>query len=230
MLQRDPANELLARGPRFRLDAEMVRDSALCRQRPAGRKARRPARAAVSAAKEFGKPSRFRAATREYFKPDHGDALYRRTLYTFWKRTAPPPSLMTFDAPTREACVVRRARTNTPLQALVLMNDKQYVEAARKLAERVMTRRRRYARRAAGLRLPPGHGSPRRAPTSSRSSAEMFQTHLAEYQGRQPTPRRSCSPSAKRRRDLTKLDPAELAAYTMAANLILNLDETMTKE
>src|SRR2546428_5936649 len=87
----------------------------------------------------IGKAVPFQGSTRQTSRADAGEALYRRSMYTFWKRTAPPPSLMAFDAPSRETCVARRGRTNTPLQALALMNDEQYVEAARHLAERMMT-------------------------------------------------------------------------------------------
>ncbi len=134
LLQRDPENRLLARGPRFRLSAEVIRDQALCRERPAGREA--------SAARRCGRISRAGLVkelhgTDEDLQ-DHGPNLYRRSLYTFWKRTVAPPGMMTFDAANRETCVVRQTRTNTPLQSLTLMNDVTFVEAARVLAERVM--------------------------------------------------------------------------------------------
>src|SRR5204863_774860 len=96
----------------------------------------------------------------QFFVQSHGKDLYRRTMYTFWKRTSPPPTLITFDAPDREVCTVRRSRTNTPLQALVLMNDPTYVEASRKLAERMLhhssstDERLRFAFRLATARLP----------------------------------------------------------------------------
>lgn len=133
----DPQNRLLARGPRLRLDAETIRDSAL----------------AVSGLLEpqLGGPSVFpyhppglwqeinnRPGYSRVYKQDQGDNLYRRSLYTFWKRTVPPPSLATFDAPGREYCVVRRSRTNTPLQAFVMLNDPQFVEAARHLGRRML--------------------------------------------------------------------------------------------
>src|SRR5438128_10460517 len=142
LLTKDPENRLLARMTRLRLPAEFIRDQAL----------------AVSGLLngEIGGKSVFpyqppglweelmsRADganwTAQSYTPSHGKDLYRRTMYTFWKRTCPPPTLATFDAPDREVCTVRRPRTNTPLQALILMNDPTYVEAARKLAERLMT-------------------------------------------------------------------------------------------
>ncbi len=134
---RDPENRLLARGPRLRLDAEVIRDSALF--------------SAGLLSDHVGGPSVFpyhppglwqeinnRPGYSRTYKRDSGEKLYRRSLYTFWKRTVPPPSMAAFDAPEREFCVVRRSRTNTPLQAFVMLNDPQFVEAARHLGSRMI--------------------------------------------------------------------------------------------
>ncbi|MCC5774154.1 DUF1553 domain-containing protein, partial [Klebsiella pneumoniae] len=133
----DPENALLARGARFRLDAEAVRDTALSLS---GLLVERLGGKSVKPYQPEGlwEAVAFVGSNTQRFTRDNGEALYRRGLYTFWKRTSPPPSLLTFDAPSRENCIARRARTNTPLQALALMNDEQYVEASRFLAERML--------------------------------------------------------------------------------------------
>jgi hypothetical protein len=226
-LARDPDNELYARGPRFRIDGEMVRDQAL-------------AVSGLLVEQQGGRPVRpyqpegiweavaFKGSNTEYFKADQGDALYRRSLYSFWKRTAPPPSMVTFDAPNREACVVRRGRTNTPLQALVLMNDTQFVEAARLFAERVIREggatpdeRLTHAFRLATARRPSG--------TELEVVKRVFQSHLDQFKSDAEAAKKLLDVGAKKS-DPAKFDPSELAAYTMATNLILNLDETITKE
>ncbi len=133
----DPDNRLLSRGPRFRMDAEMVRDYALAASGLLVHKIGGPS------VKPYQPPGVWEAIamnvsdTRSYQR-DSGENLYRRSLYTFWKRMAPPASLEIMNAPAREYCVVRRERTNTPLQALVTLNDEQFVEAARHLAQQVM--------------------------------------------------------------------------------------------
>ena len=143
-LQSDPENRMLARGPRFRLPAEMIRDQALA--------------ASGLLVETIGgppvKPYQPAGLWQELsggkgYIPDTGEGLYRRSLYTYWKRTIAPPSMVIFDSPTRESCTVRTGRTNTPLQALNLMNDVTYLEAARKLAERIVTA----GRRQAGIRV-----------------------------------------------------------------------------
>ncbi len=135
LLERDPRNRLLTRGPRYRLSAESVRDNALCISGLLKEKLGGPS---VKPYQPEGLWEDVSVERRDKYVPDAGEGLYRRSMYTFWKRTCPPPGMATFDAPDRETCVIRRARTNTPLQALVLLNDPTYVEAARKLAERVL--------------------------------------------------------------------------------------------
>jgi hypothetical protein len=132
---RDPENALLARGPSQRLLAEQIRDSALA---ASGLLTRRVGGRSVKPYQPAGLWEQ--AGTGKTYTPDTGDKLYRRSLYTFWRRTLPPPSMLTFDAVSREVCTAKREVTSTPLQALVLLNDPQFVEAARMLAERVLVR------------------------------------------------------------------------------------------
>jgi hypothetical protein len=161
------------------------------------------------------------------YRQSHGRDLYRRSLYTFWKRTVPPASLLTFDAPDREKCVARRAVTNTPLQALVLMNDPTYVEAARALASRTLseggrdtTSRLRYAFRLATSRWPTA--------TEATVLRELLSKQLASYR-RDHKAALALLNVGESRLD-PKLDAAEAAAWTVVANAILNLDETITRE
>ncbi|HAP08466.1 MAG TPA: hypothetical protein DCR20_11600 [Planctomycetaceae bacterium] len=225
LLLADPANELLSRGARYRLDAEVVRDSALLfggllRETRGGKSVRPYQPDGIWEAVAFV------GSTTQYYKRDAGDSLYRRSLYTFWKRTAPPPSLMAFDAPSRETCVARRARTNTPLQALVLMNDEQYVEAARNLAARMLQQPGDLSARLTwGFRLCTG-----RVP----ESAEL-QVLLRTHQQQQDHFAANAGEAEKLLGIGVSPRPAEIpvqdfAAMTMTANLLLNLDETITRE
>ena len=136
-IERDPANRLLSRGPRFRMDAEMVRDMALY---AGGRLVEKIGGPSVKPYQPSGvwEAVAVLFSNTRFYVPDEGDNLYRRSLYTFWKRSAPPPAMDIFNAPSRETCTVRRERTDTPLQALVTLNDPQFVEAARTLAERAV--------------------------------------------------------------------------------------------
>jgi hypothetical protein len=165
--------------------------------------------------------------TAQSFEQDHGDALYRRSMYTFWKRTAPPPSLSAFDAPDREKCTVRRARTNTPLQALTLLNDPTYIEASRALAARVM----READASDTARLERAYElALGRAPTPAERDV------LLTLLGKQRDDYKANPGAAD---DLLRvgespldagLDRVDLAAWTVAASTVLNLDEAITKE
>jgi Protein of unknown function (DUF1553)/Protein of unknown function (DUF1549)/Planctomycete cytochrome C len=225
LAQRDPENRLLARGPRFRMDAEMVRDTALAVggllvDDIGGR-----------SVKPYQPPGLWEAigysgSNTVHFVQDHHEALYRRSMYTFWKRTSPPPALTTFDAPSREECVVRRSRTNTPLQALALMNDEQYVEAARHLAERMIRKggRTPAERIEFGFRL-----ATSRQPTADevRVFQKLYDAQSAAYAKNEPAAAKLLG-VGESPRDMS-LDTRELAAWTMVANVLLNLDETVTK-
>ena len=136
LIERDPENRLLARGARFRLSGEVVRDQALAISGLLVEKVGGPAVRPYMPEGVWDETTKY--GNLRNYKADQGDGLYRRTLYTIWKRTAAPPTLLLFDAPNRETCTIKRSRTNTPLQALALLNEVTYVEAARKLAERMM--------------------------------------------------------------------------------------------
>lgn len=195
LLARDPENRLLARGPRFRLPAEIMRDQAL----------------AISgllvpviggpSVKPYQPPGLWEAVSyngEASYQPGSGAELYRRGLYTYWKRQSPPPDMLTFDAPTREVCTIRRPRTNTPLQALLLLNDTNYQEAAQALAQLALKQNEHRLEWAF-----------QRATGRAAKPAEL--TELQDFLDAQLT--RS----------------TELAAWTMTASLLLNLDEVQTQ-
>ena len=229
MKERDPYNRLYARGPRFRLSAEEIRDSALAVSGLLDPRIGGPSASPYQPEglwQELSSRTDSGNWTAQVFVQSHGPDLYRRSMYTFWKRTCPPPQMQTFDAPDRETCTVNRERTNTPLQALVLLNDPTYVEAARILAERMMTQggatpaeRIRFAFRLATARAP-----------SERETAvltELFLKQKSRYSERRDEALKLLGNGETKRKPA--LDPAELAAWTNVASTILNLDETVTK-
>ncbi len=226
---RDPENRLLARGPRFRLPAEFIRDQALAvsgllNYEIAGKSVspyQPPGLWEELASREDG--AKWTAQT---YTQSHGPDLYRRTMYTFVKRTSPPPTMSTFDAPDRETCTVRRPRTNTPLQALVLMNDPTYLEASRKLAERMMLETKSDKERITfAYRLAMARDARiRQKPVCCSNFTMSNWPGIGLIRLR----RMKLLAIGESKRNET-LDPAELAAWTMVASTILNLDETVTK-
>jgi hypothetical protein len=224
-LSADPLNRLLSRGPRFRLDAEVIRDQALVISgllvEEIGGKSVRPYQPAG-----LWKPVGFGGSNTSVFKQDKGDKLYRRSMYTFWKRTSPPPTMTIFDAPDRETCQVRRARTNTPLQALVLMNDVQFIEAARKFAEKVMSeggagteQRVTFAFRSVLARQP--------SSSELATLTKLFTDYQAEFKAAAGSAGKLLAAGESARDEA--LDVNELGAWTMIVHLLLNLSETVTK-
>lgn len=226
LLEKDPENRLLARGPRFRLPAEMVRDNALAISGLIDNRIGGPSVSPYQPKglwEEMAFGGDFSAQT---YEQSHGGDLYRRSMYTFVKRTVPYPSLNTFDAPDREKCTARRGVTNTPLQALVLMNDPTYVEASRVLAERDLKegggnddQRIRYAFRLATDRDP-----------SSRELEildNLYKKESVHYSDNKKEAEELLS-IGESKCDSSK-DPAKLAALTIVMSTILNLDETITK-
>ena len=222
--QLDPENRLLAHGPRFRLDAEVVRDQALfvsgLLSPKIGGKGVKPYQP-----ENIWEPVGFGGSNTRNYIQDHGESLYRRSLYTFWKRTAPPPNMTSFDAPNRESYCLRRERSNTPLQALTLMNDVQFFEAARNFAQNVMqTNASTDARITALFRTSTG-----RFPSAQEAEIvrQDFEKHLAAYTTKPEEAKKAISYGESKPDE--KLNPAELAAWTMVANLVMNLDEVVTK-
>ncbi len=225
-LAKDPNNRLLSRGPRFRLDAEMLRDQALfisglLVEKLGGPSVKPPQPAGLWEAVGYT------GSNTKNFVPDHGhEKVHRRSMYTFWKRTSPPPQMNTFDAPSRESCIVRRERTNTPLQALLLMNEPQYIEAARTLAERTMKEggmtpeaRLTFMFRLTTARRPDAN--------EMKEMLAAYKDHLAAYSRDAAKAKQLISVGEQKPDD--KLNPSELAAWTMIANLLLNLDEVINK-
>lgn len=219
--ERDPENRLLARQNRFRVEAEGIRDGALLVsgllvEKFGGKSVRPYQPAGYYAHLNF---------PRRTYKPSSGDDLYRRSLYTHWQRTFLHPSLMAFDAPSREECTVKRSRSNTPLQSLVLFNDPIYVEAARKLAERVMQEADGQDARLSRmfdlvLQREPG--------TQEKSVLlETYEGHLAKYQDEQELAKAIVENGAAAVADDIPRD--ELAAWTSVARVMLALHETITR-
>ena len=225
LLKLDPDNRLLARAPRYRLDAEVLRDQALHVSRllvptigGAGVRPYQPP--------NIWEPVGFGRSNTRYYKQDTGDALYRRSLYTFLKRTAPPPFMTSFDAPNREQSCAVRGRSNTPLQALQLMNDIQHIEAARNFAQRITTEggqtdlaKIRWAWRTVTARDAD--------PDEIQITRQTLDRHTKRYakDAEAATQLISYGESVANK----SIDSRELAAWTLVANLLLNLDEVVTK-
>ena len=222
LIAKDPENRLLARGPRQRLAAEMVRDQALLAAGLLVEKLGGPSVKPYQPAglwKELSNDGDYVA--------DKGEGLYRRSLYTYWKRTIPPPFMMNFDSAGREACTVRETRTNTPLQALNLMNDVTYLEASRKLAERMVLE----GGRDVGSRI--GYGFKlllARAPNTREMA--VLRASFDRARDRFQTKPADAMALLKQGDSVVNsaLDQQELAAYAHLASLILNLDEVVSKE
>ncbi|MEQ1861938.1 MAG: PSD1 and planctomycete cytochrome C domain-containing protein [Chthoniobacteraceae bacterium] len=223
--ERDPENRLLARGPRFRLAGEAIRDQALAAS------GLLVGRIGGPSVKPYHPPGLYEqvvaGSSAGTYVQGKGDELHRRSLYTYWKRSVPNPAMLTFDAPFRETCTVRRPRTNTPLQALNLMNDPTYVEAARFLAQRMMREggESPESRIARGFQLVLA-----RAPKSAELAVltAAYVRALGEF--RSDAAGTSGLLKVGEATTDTRLDAAQLAALTTVASTILNLDETVTKE
>ena len=224
LLAKDPRNRLLARGPRFRMDAEMVRDTALSASGLLVAKIGGPS------VKPYQPPGVWESGSTVgsntmFYVMDHGDSLYRRSLYTFWKRMVMMPDMDTFDAPARDGSCPRRPRSDTPLQALVAMNDPQWLEAARRLGERLVlhagTAEARLDYLGRLLLARPWQ------PREERALATALEKFRATYAGNAPAAAKLVSVGESR--PDPKIPPAELAPWMLVASAALNLDATLNK-
>jgi len=224
-LEKDPANRLLSRGPRFRMDGEMVRDYALAASGLLAPKIGGPS------VKPYQPPGVWEAvampeSNTKRYQQDSGDALYRRSMYTFWKRAAPPAYLDVFNAPSREVSCTRRERTNTPLQALATMNDPQMVEAARRLAEQALQEGKGDPSRAVDFIAARVLARPLR-PDERRVVSETLDQAEGHYRA-SPEEASRLVAVGESKAD-TAIPSPQLAAMTLIANQLLNLDETLNK-
>jgi mono/diheme cytochrome c family protein len=223
LIARDPENRLLARGARFRVDGEVLRDMALY---VGGLLVDKEGGHSV---KPYEPPGLWEAVSynnSQKYVPDKGEGQFRRSLYTYWKRQSPPPNMLLFDAPTREYCVVRRPRTNTPLQALAMLNDPQFVESSRGLGERMMREggpdpRNRvvFAFRLATARVP--------AEDEIKVLLDVYQEQVKAFRQDPESAEKLLGVGTVKA--CQEFDHSELAAWTTVASMILNLDETITK-
>lgn len=219
LLQRDPENRLLARGPRRRLSPFAIRDAALFNSGLLVEKIGGPS------VKPYMPPGIWKSISNARYAQDKGDKLYRRSMYTYWRRTVPPPTMMAFNAAARETCTVRSDVTTTPLQALTLLNNVTFVEAARFLAERMLSGQNRAPEKRIRWAF--------RLVTSREPRAEEvdflvddLSTFLSDFQSDPESAKKLLATGEKPFN--RKLDAARLAAYTLVANTILNLDEAMS--
>jgi hypothetical protein len=224
-LAKDPQNRLLARGPRFRMDAEMIRDHALASSGLLVEKIGGPSVKPYQPDGVWEAVAMPESNTR-YYKQDAGESLYRRSVYTFWKRAAPPASMDILNAPNRETCTVRRERTDTPLQALVTLNDPQFVEAARNLAQRTLTCGGKTEPERIDFMAEQLIARPLNAKEMKVVEAGLKDL-LAHYQ-QSPKDAEALIKVGESKAD-ESLDKPTLAAYTMVANQLMNLDEVLNK-
>jgi hypothetical protein len=222
---RDPKNLLLSHGPRFRMDAEMVRDVALQSGGLLGNQIGGPSVKPYQPANVWEQVSYPTSDTVHYVQ-EHGPALYRRSMYTYWKRMASPPNMDAFDAPMRDVVCTRRQRTDTPLQALVTMNDVQWVEAARALAQRVILEGGKKPEQR--IDLMSEILLSRDAPPKMANVLETSLKKMEEHYAADPKAARALVEVGEKKRDAS-IPETELAAWTMVASEMLNLDETVTK-
>jgi hypothetical protein len=223
--EKDPHNRLLSRGPRFRMDAEMIRDTALSSSGMLVAKLGGPSVKPYQPDGVWEAVAMPESNTHDY-RADHGDRLYRRGLYTLWKRSAPPASLDIFNAPSREVCTVRRERTNTPLQALVTLNDPQFVEAARSLAQLALEQGGETPELKIdyiGQRLLARSFRPEELAVARASLAKL----IAYYQSNPDEAVRLMRVGESKAG--SALAAPTLAAWTMLANELMNLDEFLNK-